>query len=184
VIITDTPLAGMKRIELQPRGDERGFFARTFCETEFAAAGLPTRFVQQNTSFSRSRGTLRGLHYQLAPAREAKLARCTRGALWDIGLDLRSDSPTFGHWYAAELTAENRVALLIPEGFAHGFVTLSDDCEIVYSVSSPYTPALERGIRWDDPQFAIEWPLSPRIVSDRDRGHPDFDPAWHLGQEG
>jgi dTDP-4-dehydrorhamnose 3,5-epimerase len=180
MIFRDTPLDGMKLIELDPRGDERGFFARTFCSDEFAAAGLPTRFVQQNLSFSRDRGTLRGLHYQLAPAAEAKLVRCTRGALWDVGLDLRPGSASFGRWHGVELSEDNRLALLVPEGFAHGFVTLSDSCEIAYLVTAPYTPSLERGVRWDDPRFAIEWPLEPALVSDRDRNHPDFDPGWHL----
>lgn len=181
MIFEDTPLDGMKLIQLEPHGDDRGFFARTFCEDEFAAAGLPTRFVQQNMSFSHSRGTLRGLHYQLAPAAETKLVRCTRGALWDVGLDLRAASSSFGQWHGRQLSEDNRLALLIPEGFAHGFVTLTEACEISYLVTSPYTKSLERGIRWDDPRFAIEWPVEPVEISDRDRAHPDFDPDWHLG---
>lgn len=183
MIFTETLLQGMQLITLEPRGDERGFFARTFCAAEFATAGLPTEFVQQNLSFSRQRGTMRGIHYQLPPLAEAKLVRCTRGAVWDVGLDLRADSPTFGCWHGSELTADNRRALLIPEGFGHGFISLTDDCEVTYLVSSPYSQSLERGVRWDDDRFAIEWPIQPEVLSDRDRLHPDFDPEWHLKRE-
>jgi len=120
------------------------------------------------------------MHYQLEPARETKLVRCSRGALWDAILDLRPASPTFGRWYGAELTADNRRAMYVPEGVAHGFISLSEDVEIVYMVSAFYSPERERGVRWDDPRFAIQWPLAPTVVSDRDNGHPDFNPAWHL----
>ena len=176
----ETPIPGAFTVELDRRGDERGFFARVFCEEEFGAAGLPTRFVQVNNSLSAERGTLRGMHYQLAPAAEVKVVRCIRGALWDVVLDLREASPTFGRWYGAELSAENRRMMVVPEGCAHGFVTLEPDTEAFYFVTHPYAPDLERGVRWDDPRFGIEWPIAPIVLSDKDRGHPDFDPAWHL----
>ena len=135
-----------------------------------------------NNSLSAERGTLRGMHYQLAPSAEVKVVRCVRGALYDVILDLRPDSPTFGQHFGAELTAENRRMMYVPQGFAHGFLTLSDDTEAVYLVSSYYDPDRERGVRFDDPKFAIEWPEAPAVVSDKDRAHPDFDPAHHLGQ--
>jgi len=181
MIFTKTPLAGAYLVDLEKRGDERGFFARAFCEREFAAHGLPARFVQVNNSLSAQRGTLRGMHYQLAPKAETKLVRCIRGALFDVILDLRRDSPTFGHSFGAELSAENRRMMVVPQGFAHGFITLADHSEAFYFVDEFYAPELERGVRWDDPRFAISWPLEPAVLSDKDRAHRDFDPAWHLG---
>ncbi len=177
-----TPLAGAHTIELEKRGDDRGFFARMFCANEFAAHGLETRFVQVNNSLSRYRGTLRGMHYQLEPDAEVKVVRCVRGALWDVVLDLRQDSPTFGQHFGAELTGENRRMMYVPRGFAHGFLTLADDAEAVYLVSSFYSPTRERGIRWNDPRFRIAWPWEPKVVSDKDQRHPDFDAAYHLGR--
>jgi dTDP-4-dehydrorhamnose 3,5-epimerase len=181
MIFTETPLTGAFLIDLEKRGDERGFFARAFCEREFAEHGLPSRFVQVNNSLSAEKGTLRGMHYQLAPKAETKLVRCIRGALYDVILDLRSDSPTFGQSFGAELSAENRRMMVVPKGFGHGFITLADDTEAFYFVDEFYAPELERGVRWDDPRFAISWPLAPVVLSDKDRGHRDFDPAWHLG---
>ena len=181
MIFTETPLAGAFLVDLEKRGDDRGFFARAFCEREFAEHGLPPRFVQVNNSLSAQKGTLRGMHYQLAPRAETKLVRCIRGALYDVILDLRSDSPTFGQSFGAELSAENRRMMVVPKGFAHGFITLADDTEAFYFVDESYAPDLERGVRWDDPRFAISWPLDPVVLSDKDRGHRDFDPAWHLG---
>ena len=181
MIFHETPLAGAFVIELEKRGDDRGFFARAFCEREFAAHGLSTRFVQANDSLSAKRGTLRGLHYQLAPKAEAKLVRCLRGALLDVVLDLRPGSPTFGKSYGAELTADNRRMMYVPKGFAHGFLTLADDTEAFYLVDEFYGPEQERGVRWNDPAFAIAWPFEPAVVSDKDRAHRDFDRAWHLG---
>ena len=178
----ETPIAGAYVVDIEPKGDERGFFARVFCEREFADRGLQTRFVQNNVSLSRHKGTLRGLHYQLDPSREVKLVRCMRGALYDVALDLRSDSPSFGRSFGVELTADNHRSFYVPEGVAHGFQTLQDDTEIGYMVSAFYAPERERGVRFDDPRFAVAWPLAPTVVSDRDRQHPDFDPAWHLGQ--
>ena len=175
-----TPLSGAYLIELEKRGDDRGFFARPFCEQEFAAQQLVSRFVQVNNSLSAFKGTLRGMHYQLPPKAETKLVRCIRGALWDVILDLRPESATFGQHFGAELSADNRRMLYVPKGFAHGFITLQDDTEAFYFVDEFYGPEQERGIRWNDPRFAIQWPAEPVVLSDKDRGHRDFDPAWHL----
>lgn len=181
MIFTETGLAGAYLIDLEKRGDERGFFARAFCEKEFAAQRLATRFVQVNNSLSAQKGTLRGMHYQLAPKAETKLVRCIRGSLYDVILDLRPSSPTFGKSFGAELTAENRRMMYVPKGFAHGFMTLADDTEAFYFVDEFYGPEQERGIRWDDPKFKVQWPHPPVVVSDKDKGHRDFDPSWHLG---
>jgi dTDP-4-dehydrorhamnose 3,5-epimerase len=180
MIFTETPLAGAYLIDLEKRGDERGFFARAFCEREFAGHGLVTHFVQINNSLSAQQGTLRGMHYQLAPKAETKVVRCIRGALYDIILDLRDGSPTFGQSYGAELSAENRRMMYVPKGFAHGLFTLADDTEAFYLVDEFYAPEHERGIRWNDPKFSIRWPSQPNVLSDKDRNHRDFDPAWHL----
>jgi dTDP-4-dehydrorhamnose 3,5-epimerase len=181
VIFKETPLAGAWVIDLEKRGDGRGFFARSFCEKEFGTHGLATRFVQVNDSLSAQKGTLRGMHYQLPPKAETKVVRCIRGSLWDAILDLRPGSPTFGRSFGTELSAENRRMLYVPKGFAHGFITLVDDTEAFYFVDEFYGPEQERGIRWNDPRFAIAWPIPPVVLSDKDRGHRDFDPAWHLG---
>jgi dTDP-4-dehydrorhamnose 3,5-epimerase len=177
---SETPLPGACVIDLDKREDERGFFARLFCEKEFGAQGLETRFVQINTSLSRIQGTLRGMHYQLKPAAEVKVVRALSGALYDVILDLRPESPTFGKSYGVELSAENRRMIYVPKGFGHGFLTLLPDTEALYLVSAFYAPDRERGVRWNDPRFAIQWPMVPQVVSDRDRSHPDFDPAVHL----
>lgn len=182
MIFTETPLPGAYLIDLERRGDERGFFARAFCEKEFGQHRLATRFVQANDSLSASKGTLRGMHYQVAPRAETKLVRCIRGALHDVILDLRKGSPTFGRSFGADLTAENRRMMYVPKGFAHGFITLADDTEAFYLVDEFYGPEQERGVRWDDPRFGIRWPIPPVVLSDKDRGHRDFDPAWHLGE--
>jgi dTDP-4-dehydrorhamnose 3,5-epimerase len=174
-----TPLEGARLIELEKRGDERGFFARYFCEREFAANGLETRFVQINNSLSTSKGTLRGLHYQLPPAAEVKVVRCVRGALWDAIVDLRPGSPTFKKWFGAELTAENRLMMYVPRGFAHAILTLTENAEAIYLVSTFYGPEQERGVRWNDAAFRIEWPIDPREISAKDAKWPDLDPALH-----
>jgi len=181
MIFQETPLAGSCLIELEKKGDDRGFFARAFCEREFGAMGLSTRFVQVNNSLSAQKGTLRGMHYQLAPKAETKLVRCIRGSLYDVILDLRKGSATFGKSFGAEISAENRRMMYVPRGFAHGFITLSDDTEAFYFVDEFYAPELERGLRWNDPRFAIDWPTAPTVVSNKDCGHREFDPAWHLG---
>jgi dTDP-4-dehydrorhamnose 3,5-epimerase len=174
-----TPLHGARLIELERRGDDRGFFARFFCEREFAEAGLVNRFVQVNNSLTGKAGTLRGLHYQLAPAAEVKVVRCIRGALYDAIVDLRPDSPTFGKSFGAELNSENRLMMYVPRGFAHAILTLQDDTEALYLVSDFYSPENERGLRWNDPRFRIEWPIAPREVSDKDGKWPDFDHEFH-----
>ncbi len=181
MIFTETPLRGAFLIDLERRGDDRGFFARAFCEREFGEKNLVTHFVQVNNSQSAQKGTLRGMHYQLAPRAETKLVRCIRGALHDVILDLRKDSPTFGRSFGADLSAENRRMMYVPKGFAHGFVTLADDTEAFYFVDEVYAPEQERGVRWNDPRFGIVWPVAPAVLSDKDRTHRDFDPAWHLG---
>lgn len=177
---TAIPLKGAFIIELEKRGDDRGFFARAFCENEFAAKGLSSHFVQVNNSLSVPKGTLRGMHYQLAPKGETKLVRCIRGALYDVILDIRKDSPTFGQSHGIELSADNRRMLYVPKGFAHGFLTLLDNTEAFYFVDEFYSPPHERGIRWNDPKFNIKWPMHPAVLSDKDRNQRDFDPAWHL----
>ena len=182
MIFTETELPGTTLIDLEKREDARGFFARSFCRQEFEAQGLEGDFVQMNASLSVEEGTLRGMHYQLPPAEEVKLVRCIAGALWDVVLDLRPDSPTFGRHFGAELSAENRRMMYVPRGCAHGFLTLAPNSEVLYMVSAFYAPESERGVRWDDPAFAIDWPRRPSVVSERDRGHPDFDPAHHLGE--
>ena len=154
-----TPLPGAYTIELEKRGDDRGFFARFFCEKEFAGAGLETRFVQINNSLTGVKGALRGLHYQLPPAAEVKVVRAVRGALWDVIVDLRPDSPTYRRWFGAELNEDNRLMMYAPRGFPHGFVTLSDNVEALYLVSAFYTPSAERGLRWNDPAIGIDWPM-------------------------
>ena len=167
-----TPLAGAYVIELDKREDERGFFARLFCEREFAEAGLETRFVQINNSLSRDRGTLRGMHYQLGDAAEVKLVRCAAGALYDVIVDLRPDSPTYLENIGVELTARNRWALYVPEMFAHGLQTLEDDTEVFYQISAFYAPDKAVGLRADDPRLAIRWPLPVTDISERDRSWP------------
>ncbi len=170
-------LPGAFLIELDRIEDERGFFARTFCRDEFAEHGLATEIVQANTAFNRRKGTLRGMHFQAAPHEEAKLVRCTRGAVYDVIVDLRRDSPTFTRWVSVELTVENDTMLYVPEGFAHGYQTLEDETETSYLMSRRYEPSAGRGVRWDDPAFGIEWPdEGDRTMNERDRTWPDFSP--------
>lgn len=177
MIFTATELPDVVMVDLERRGDERGFFARAWCAREFAEAGLSTELVQCNLSFNESRGTLRGMHFQRAPHAEAKLVRCTRGAIFDVAIDLRPDSPTHGRWVGVELTADNRRALYVPEGFAHGYQTLVDGTETFYQVSEWYTPDFEGGVRWDDPAFGIEWPLpDDPVLSPKDASWPDYRP--------
>lgn len=173
---TPTTLPGVYLIDLDPIADERGFFARSWCHDEFAAHGLDSQLAQCNISFNQRKGTLRGLHFQAAPHGEAKLVRSTRGAIYDVAVDLRPDSPTYLRHYGVELSGENRRALFIPEGLAHGFQTLTDDSEVFYQMSRAYVPGAGRGVRWDDPAFAISWPDDERIISERDRTWPDYAP--------
>ena len=175
----ETPLNGAYTIELEKRGDDRGFFARFFCTAEFSAQGLNDSFVQINNSLTGKKGTLRGMHYQLMPSAEVKVVRCIKGSLYDVILDLRPASPTFGQWFGETLSADNRTMMYCPRGFAHGFITLEDDTEAFYLVSDAYAPELERGIRFDDPEFNIEWPMQPLEISEKDASWPDFDAGWH-----
>lgn len=157
--------------------DERGFFARTFCQQEFAEKGLNRNLVQCNISYNKLCSTLRGMHYQKRPYPEAKLVRCTQGAIFDVIVDLRQHSSTFTKWFGTELTAENRIALYVPEGFAHGFLTLTDDTEVLYLMSEFFHPECACGLRWNDPGFAIDWPGKISVISDRDANYPDFNGA-------
>jgi dTDP-4-dehydrorhamnose 3,5-epimerase len=178
MIFTQTGLRDAAIIDVEPHGDERGFLARVFCEREFAEHGLPTRFVQGSTIYSPRRDTLRGLHFQKPPHAEGKLVRCTRGAVWVAIVDLRPDSPSHLGWQGVELTAENRRSLLVPAGFAQGYQTLVDDCEVNYQMTHEYVPEAASGVRWDDSAFAIEWPhADERLISERDRAWPDHAPA-------
>ena len=171
----ELPVTGAYLVRLEPIADERGFFARAFCTEEFAARGLCPHFVQTNLAHTDRAGTIRGLHYQTAPYEEVKLVRCIRGAIWAVCVDLRGDSPTYGQWAGAELTAENRDMLYVPAGCAHGYQTLGDDTEVLYSVSAPYAPGHEGGIRWDDPAFGIEWKYAGEVIlSDKDRDWEDY----------
>ena len=165
-------LAGVWQIALELREDDRGFFARTYCETEFIEHGLNTHWPQCNLTLTRRRGMVRGLHLQGDPKPEIKLIRCTVGAVFDVVLDVRPNSPTFGKWAGVELTAQNRLALYVPGGFAHGFQCLSDDCEVYYQMSERYYPELARGVRWNDPAVNVQWPLDGAFVSERDQGLP------------
>jgi dTDP-4-dehydrorhamnose 3,5-epimerase len=170
-----TPLAGAYVVELEPHGDDRGHFARTFCQAEFNAHGLNPSIAQANTAFSKHKGTLRGMHYQAAPHAEAKLVRCVRGALFDVMLDLRPTSTTFCQWFGLKLTPDGGQMLYVPEGFAHGYQTLMDDTEVVYQVSASYAPQAEQGVRWDDPRFGIQWPIAEEVIlSAKDEAWPDF----------
>lgn len=174
MIFVETKLKGAFIIEVEKHEDERGFFARTWCEKEFSFHGLNPRFVQCSVSFNKKKGTLRGMHYQAAPHEEAKLVRCTMGSIHDVIIDLRRESVTFMHHFGVVLSAENRKALYIPEGFAHGFQTLEDNSEVFYQMSEFYVPESARGVRWDDPAFGIPWPPDERTISDKDRTYPDF----------
>jgi dTDP-4-dehydrorhamnose 3,5-epimerase len=174
VKFTATTLKDAVLIEPEPRPDERGFFARTYCRNEFAGAGLETDFVQGNMSFNRATGTLRGMHFQYPPHEEVKVVRCIRGAIYDVIIDLRPDSPSYLKWQGFELTEDNRLQLYVPRGFAHGFLTLSDGAAVAYQVSAFYAPGAEGGVRWNDPQFAIEWPADVTLLSPKDAAWPDF----------
>lgn len=171
---TETKLSGAYVVEAEPAEDERGFFVRNFCRDEFAARGLDARVAQTSTSFNRRRGTVRGMHFQVDPFPEAKLVRCTRGAIYDVIVDLRRDSATRGCWFGVELSAANRRSLYVPPHFAHGFQTLEDASEVFYQISEFYHPECARGLRWDDPALGVEWPLEVSCISERDRAFPDF----------
>jgi dTDP-4-dehydrorhamnose 3,5-epimerase len=180
LLFHETSLRGAYVVELERRGDERGFFARMFCRNEFRNAGLASVFVQVNNSLSVDRATLRGLHYQLPPHAETKVVRCIRGSLWDCIVDLRPNSPTFGNWFGETLSAENRKMMYVPKNFAHGFITLEPNTEALYLVDEFYASEHERGMRWDDPKFGIRWPMQPQVISEKDAKARDFDSSWHL----
>jgi dTDP-4-dehydrorhamnose 3,5-epimerase len=169
-----TPLAGAYVIELEPAFDERGFFARTWCRDEFAAHGLNSDLSQCSLSWNKRKGTLRGLHYQHTPYQEAKLVRCCSGSIYDVIVDLRPESPTFKKWFAAELTACNHKMLYVPEGMAHGFQALEDGSTVFYQITEPYRPEYAGGVRWNDPQFHVPWPLPDPILSPRDAAFSDY----------
>jgi len=172
-----TKLQGVFEIYLDPRPDERGFFARTWCQTEFENRGLNSVVVQCNVSFNTRKGTLRGIHYQAAPFAETKIVRCTRGAVYDVVVDLRPHSPTFKQWTSLVLTDVNRNMIYVPDGCAHGFLTLKDETEVFYQMSEIYKAESARGVRWDDPAFRIVWPAKVEVISERDRTYPDFEPV-------
>ena len=174
MIFSETPLKGAYVIDQERLADERGFFARTWCRREFEAHGLDVGLAQCNISFNHMRGTLRGMHYQVAPHAEAKLVRCTTGCIYDVIVDLRTDSPTFKQWFAVELSSEDRRMLYIPGGLAHGFLTLTDGAEVFYQMSEFYAPECARGVRWNDTAFNIQWPFQATLISERDRNYPDF----------
>jgi len=171
---SETSLPGVWTIELEELGDERGWFARTFDVKEFRARGMNPTVAQCNASFNAGRGTLRGMHYQAEPHGESKLVRCVRGAIFDVAIDLRPDSPTYCRWFGVELGADSSRMLYMPEGIAHGFQTLSDDCEVLYQMGHEYVPASQRGVRWDDLSFGIDWPVAVVAISEKDRSYPDF----------
>jgi dTDP-4-dehydrorhamnose 3,5-epimerase len=177
----ETPITGAWLVQPEPRADARGFFARLWDVPVFAERGLRADFVQCNTSGSTARGTLRGLHYQAAPHAEVKLVRCIRGRVFDVIADVRAGSPSLGRWFGAELSRENQTMVYVPEGCAHGYLSLEDDCEVMYPVTAAYQPAAERGLRWNDPAFAIAWPIAVVVVSDKDRAWADFAPADRSG---
>jgi len=170
----ETPLPGSFVIEPEARADTRGFFARAFCRQEFEAHKLVGDVAQCNISFNLQQGTLRGMHYQIAPHQEVKLVRCTMGAVYDVILDLRAESPTFCQWFGIELNCDNRRMMYVPQGFAHGYLTLRESTEVFYQVSEVYQPNSERGARWNDPAFRIRWPIEPRVISEKDRAYADF----------
>lgn len=174
MIFTETKLSGAYIIDLEKRGDSRGFFARSFCQDEFERHGLVNKVVQTNVSLSKHQGTLRGMHYQESPYAETKLVRCTQGAIYDVIVDIRPESPTFKQWIGVELSSSNHRMLFVPQHFAHGFMTLVDDSEVTYQVSQVYHPGSERGIRYNDPALGIVWPQEVKVISDKDASWPDM----------
>ena len=174
MVIKNTDIKDACIIEIDKKEDHRGFFSRAWCAKEFRAHGLNTNLVQANVSFSRKRGTLRGMHYQVAPHEEVKLVRCTQGSICDVIIDLRKESSTYEQWVAVELTADNHRMLYVPEGCAHGFQSLEDDTEVSYLISEYYSPEAERGVRYDDPAFGIRWPIDVKSISEKDKGWADY----------
>lgn len=178
MIFTETKLKGAFIIDVKKLEDDRGFFGRSYCQQEFQSYGLNTSVVQANVSYNKSKGTLRGMHLQVAPYEETKLVRCTRGAICDVIVDMRPDSATYKEWIAVELTADSYRMLYVPEGFAHGFVTLEDNSDVTYQVTQAYTPGAERGFRYDDPALNIKWPVEPLVISEKDLAHPFLEAEY------
>jgi dTDP-4-dehydrorhamnose 3,5-epimerase len=176
MIFKELELKGAYLVEVKKIEDERGFFGRAWCENEFLDHHLNPNFVQLNTSFSKIKGTIRGLHYQVDPYQEVKFIRCTRGSIWDVIIDLRPTSPTFMKWIGNELSADNYKMVYVPENFAHGFISLENNTEVYYPVTQFYVPGAERGLRWNDPAFKIQWPIEVSMVSEKDSNHADFNP--------
>ena len=181
MIFKELPMAGAYIIDPDKFEDERGFFVRMFAREDFGNKDLDTKIVAINNSLSTSRGTLRGIHYQIPPLAMTKIVRCIRGSVWDLALDLRPDSPTFCQWHGEELTADNRRMMYVPKGFGHAFLSLEDDSEIVYLLTADYSPVHERIARWDDPKFGVKWPIEPTVFSDKDAAAKLFDAEYHLG---
>jgi dTDP-4-dehydrorhamnose 3,5-epimerase len=175
MIFRATKLASVFEVHIEPKCDDRGFFARTWCQQEFEANGLNSKLVQCSLSFNERKGTLRGIHYQAAPHAETKLVRCTQGSIYDVVVDLRPQSPTYRQWIGATLTAQNRQMLYVPEGCGHGFLTLEDATEVFYQMSEFYHPELARGVRWNDPSFGVAWPGEAHQISERDQTYPNFE---------
>lgn len=175
MIFNKTELQGAYIIDVMRIEDERGFFGRSYCKEEFEAHGLNTNIMQANVSYNKVKGTLRGMHMQLSPYEESKLVRCTQGSIFDVIVDMRTHSPTFKRWIGVELSANNYKMLYVPEGFAHGFITLEDNTHVTYQVTQAYTPGAERGYRWDDPAFNIKWPFHPALISEKDKAHSLFE---------
>ena len=178
MIFSKTKLKGAYVLEIERREDERGFFGRTYCQHEFETHGIDFNIVQSNVSYNKKMATLRGLHAQLSPYKESKLVRCSTGSIYDVIVDMRKNSSTYLQWYGTELTAYNYKMMYIPEGFAHGYITLQDETEVVYQMSQYYTPVAEIGFRWDDPAFNIHWPLMPEIISVKDKSYTFYEPAF------
>ncbi len=174
MIFTRMGIEGAYIIEPEPLADERGFFARSFCEEEFRKNGLETEIVQCNISYNKKSGTLRGMHYQIPPFEEAKIVSCTRGSIYDVVLDLRRGSPSYCRWFATELSENNYTMVYVPKGCAHGFLTLEDDCMVYYQMTEFFHPECARGVRWDDPAFGITWPHPAEIISEKDQSYPDY----------
>ena len=176
MIFQEIKLNGAYIINIESNPDDRGFLARSFCQREFEHQDINNNFVQTNVSFNKTAGTLRGMHYQIAPWQETKLIRCTRGSIYDVIIDLKPDSKTYGGWFGTELSAENYKMLYVPRNFAHGFITLQDNTEVTYQVSEFYQPTAERGIRYNDPFFSIKWPIDITVISEKDKNWPDYTP--------
>ncbi|MFU8795001.1 MAG: dTDP-4-dehydrorhamnose 3,5-epimerase [Dethiobacteria bacterium] len=174
MLFKETGLGGVYLIETKPAQDQRGYFARVFCREEFEKLGLESEYAQNSISYNRQKGTLRGMHYQVESAAEVKLVQCVRGSIFDVIVDLRPESETYCGWYGVELSADNNSLLYVPEGFAHGFQTLSDHTTVYYMISRAYAPEYARGVRWNDPAFGIKWPLTDPVISEKDRQLPDY----------